>query len=145
MNATAMPLPQPKRFTTKGVHVGRLKEMLHNTPQGQHTMGWYIHPPCTSPTALLATPVALILTGRSLEDYSPAQMVVDLQAGSIDGYCVGNLGTSGAIEGVGFTVATDLRFSRTPRKSSRRQEDWAAYPTLTLRWLKPPRGLLSAG
>jgi len=42
--------------------------------------------------------VALIPDRTFLED-SPAQMVVDLQAGSIDGYCVGNLEPPGAIEG----------------------------------------------
>jgi len=82
-----------KRFTTKGVHVGRLKEMLHNTPQ-VNTPWDGIHPPCTSPTALASGGIDPDRTFS--EDYSPAQMVVDLQAGSIDGYCVGNLGTSGA-------------------------------------------------
>jgi len=63
-------ITQPNALRPR-VYVGRLKEMLHNTP-AQHTMGWYIHPPCT---LLLRywPPVALILTGRSLEDYSPAQ------------------------------------------------------------------------
>jgi len=82
-----------KRFTTKGVHVGRLKEMLHNTPQGQHTMGWH---PSSMHTSYCATGASggIDPDRTFLEDYSPAQMVVDLQAGSIDG--VGNLGTSGA-------------------------------------------------
>jgi len=72
----------PKRFTTR-VHVGRLYEMLQhpavNTHNGDGTSILHTISYCATGWP----PVALI--DPTLEDYSPAQMVVDLQAGSIDG------------------------------------------------------------
>jgi len=61
-------------------------------------------------------PVALT-DRRILEDYSPAQMVVDLQAGSIDGYSWGTL-ELWARSKVGFTGTTDLEIVDTQAKFS---------------------------
>jgi bicarbonate transport system ATP-binding protein len=58
-------------------------------------------------------------------------MVVDLQAGSIDGYCVGEpWNFRAASEGSGFTIATDLEvWLGHPGKVLGVREDWAtAYP-----------------
>jgi bicarbonate transport system ATP-binding protein len=61
----------------------------------------------------------------------PAQMVVDLQGGSIDGYCVGEpWNYRAAVENVGFTIATDLEvWLGHPGKVLGVREDWAEnYP-----------------
>ncbi|MGA0199251.1 MAG: CmpA/NrtA family ABC transporter substrate-binding protein, partial [Prochlorotrichaceae cyanobacterium] len=61
----------------------------------------------------------------------PAQMVADLKAGTIDGYCVGEPWNLRAmLEGVGVTVATDLEiWSGHPGKVLGVREDWSnAYP-----------------
>jgi len=79
-----------KRFTTKAYTLAD-SEMLHNTPQGQH-MGM-VHP--SSMHNLLP---ALLASGGidpdrdvSLKTIPQPRVVVDLQAGSIDGYRVGEL------------------------------------------------------
>jgi bicarbonate transport system ATP-binding protein len=67
----------------------------------------------------------------SLKTIPPAQMVADLKAGIIDGYCVGEpWNYRAAMEGVGFTVATDLEiWHGHPGKVLGVREDWAnAYP-----------------
>jgi bicarbonate transport system ATP-binding protein len=61
----------------------------------------------------------------------PAQMVVDLKAGTIDGYCVGEpWNYRAAKEGKGFTIASDLGiWNGHPGKVLGVREDWAiAYP-----------------
>ncbi|MEH2010547.1 ABC transporter ATP-binding/substrate-binding protein [Nostoc sp.] len=61
----------------------------------------------------------------------PAQMVADLKAGSIDGYCVGEpWNYRAAVEGVGFTIATDLEvWLGHPGKVLGVRENWAEnYP-----------------
>ena len=66
-----------------------------------------------------------------LKNLPPAQMVVDLKKGSIDGYCVGEpWNLRAAMEGVGFTVATDLEiWDGHPGKVLGVREDWAnTYP-----------------
>jgi bicarbonate transport system ATP-binding protein len=66
-------------------------------------------------------------------------MVVDLQAGSIDGFCVGEpWNLRAAIEGVGFTVATDLEiWPGHPGKVLGVREDWAnAYPNTHIALVK---------
>jgi bicarbonate transport system ATP-binding protein len=67
----------------------------------------------------------------SLKTIPPAQMVVDLKAGTIDGYCVGEpWNFRAAMEGVGFVVATDLEiWLGHPGKVLGVREDWAnTYP-----------------
>lgn len=66
-----------------------------------------------------------------LQNIPPAQMVVDLKKGSIDGYCVGEpWNFRAAMEGTGFTVATDLEiWDGHPGKVLGVREDWAIkYP-----------------
>lgn len=66
-----------------------------------------------------------------LQTIPPAQMVADLKAGTIDGYCVGEpWNLRAAMEGIGFTVATDLEvWNGHPGKVLGVREDWAnAYP-----------------
>jgi nitrate/nitrite transport system ATP-binding protein len=61
----------------------------------------------------------------------PAQMVANLMAGNIDGYCVGEPWNSRAIqEGLGFAIATDLDiWPGHPEKVLGVREDWAnQYP-----------------
>jgi bicarbonate transport system ATP-binding protein len=67
----------------------------------------------------------------SLKTIPPAQMVADLKAGSIDGYCVGEpWNLRAATEGLGFTVATDMEiWQGHPGKVLGVREDWAnIYP-----------------
>lgn len=67
----------------------------------------------------------------ALQTIPPAQMVVDLQKDSIDGFCVGEpWNLRAASEDVGFTVATDLEvWNGHPGKVLGAREDWAnAYP-----------------
>jgi bicarbonate transport system ATP-binding protein len=80
-----------------------------------------------------------------LKTIPPAQMVADLKAGSIDGYCVGepwNLRAS--MEGHGFTVATDMEiWQGHPGKVLGVREDWAnRYPNTHVAVVK---ALLEAG
>jgi ABC-type nitrate/sulfonate/bicarbonate transport system substrate-binding protein len=80
-----------------------------------------------------------------LKPIPPAQMVVDLQGGTIDGFCVGEpWNLRAAIEGVGFTVATDLEiWPGHPGKVLGVREDWAnAYPNTHIALVK---ALLEAG
>jgi bicarbonate transport system ATP-binding protein len=69
----------------------------------------------------------------------PAQMVVDLKAGTIDGFCVGEpWNLRAAMEGIGFTVATDLEiWQGHPGKVLGVREDWAnAYPNTHIALVK---------
>jgi len=66
-----------------------------------------------------------------LKTIPPAQMVVDLKAGTIDGFCVGEpWNLRAAAEGHGFTIATDVEiWSGHPGKVLGVREDWSqAYP-----------------
>ncbi len=74
-----------------------------------------------------------------LETIPPAQMVADLKAGTIDGYCVGEpWNVRAAMEGVGFTVATDLEiWQGHPGKVLGAREDWAnQYPNTHIALVK---------
>jgi bicarbonate transport system ATP-binding protein len=75
----------------------------------------------------------------SLKTIPPAQMLADLKAATIDGYCVGEpWNLRAAMEGVGFTVATDLEiWSGHPGKVLGVREDWAnAYPNTHIALVK---------
>lgn len=75
----------------------------------------------------------------TLQTLPPAQMVVDLQAGSIDGYCVGEpWNIRAATEGIGFTIATDLEvWNGHPGKVLGVREDWANdYPNTHIALVK---------
>ena len=123
-----------KRFYDQGIYtLADFKRMLKQTPDKRHRLG-IVHP--SSMHNLLLR--YWLASGGIDPDHDvelitipPAQMVVDLQAGTIDGYCVGepwNLRAS--IENVGFTVATDIElWPGHPGKVLGVREDWAnAYP-----------------
>lgn len=131
-----------KRFYDQGVYtLADFKAMLHNTPQGQHRMGM-VHPSSMHNLLLrywLAAGGIDPDRDVSLKTIPPAQMVVDLQAGSIDGYCVGEpWNLRAAAEGSGFTVATDLEiWPGHPGKVLGVREDWAvAYPNTHIALVK---------
>lgn len=137
-----------KRFYEKGIYgLADFKKMLLESPNLQHRMG-VVHP---SSMHNLLLRYWLAAGGIDpdhevhLTNLPPAQMVVDLQAGSIDGFCVGepwNLRAS--MENVGFTVATDLEiWPGHPGKVLGVREDWAnAYPNTHIALVK---ALLEAG
>jgi nitrate ABC transporter ATP-binding subunit len=131
-----------KRFYDQGVYsLGDFKEMLHRTPQGQHRMGM-VHPSSMHNLLLrywLAAGGIDPDRDVKLTTIPPAQMVADLQAGSIDGYCVGEpWNLRAADEGIGFTIATDLEiWLGHPGKVLGVREDWAAaYPNTHIALVK---------
>ncbi len=123
-----------RRFYDQGVrNLADFKEMLNRTPAQTHRMG-IVHP---SSMHNLLLRYWLASAGIDpdhdvlLSNIPPAQMVVDLQANTIDGFCVGEpWNYRAAMEGVGFTVATDLEiWPNHPGKVLGVREDWAnAYP-----------------
>jgi len=131
-----------RRFYDQGVYtLADFKEMLHNTPQGRHTMGM-VHPSSMHNLLLrywLAAGGIDPDRDVSLKTIPPAQMIADLQAGTIDGYCVGEpWNLRAAVEGIGFTVATDLEiWPGHPGKVLGVREDWAAaYPNTHIALVK---------
>jgi bicarbonate transport system ATP-binding protein len=137
-----------KRFYDEGVRtLADFKKMLLDSPERQHRMG-VVHP-SSMHNLLLRYWLGAggIDPDRDviLKPIPPAQMVVDLQAGTIDGFCVGEpWNLRAAIEGVGFTVATDLEiWQGHPGKVLGVREDWAnAYPNTHIALVK---ALLEAG
>lgn len=137
-----------KHFYDEGVRtLADFKQMLLASPERQHRMG-VVHP---SSMHNLLLRYWLAAGGIDpdhdviLKPIPPAQMVVDLQAGTIDGFCVGEpWNLRAAIEGVGFTVATDLEiWQGHPGKVLGVREDWAnAYPNTHIALVK---ALLEAG
>lgn len=74
-----------------------------------------------------------------LKTIPPAQMVADLKAGTIDGYCVGEpWNVRAALEGLGFTVATDQElWLDHPAKVLGVREDWGMrYPNTHIALVK---------
>jgi bicarbonate transport system ATP-binding protein len=123
-----------KRFYDQGIHtLADFKTMLLGSPDKQHRMGM-VHPSSMHNLLLrywLASGGIDPDRDISLKTIPPAQMVVDLQAGTIDGYCVGEpWNIRAAMEGIGFTVVTDLElWPGHPGKVLGVREDWAdAYP-----------------
>ncbi|MCT7948612.1 nitrate ABC transporter ATP-binding protein [Ancylothrix sp. C2] len=137
-----------KRFYEQGIYgLADFKKMLLESPNLQHRMG-VVHP---SSMHNLLLRYWLAAGGIDpdhevhLTNLPPAQMVVDLQAGSIDGFCVGEpWSLRAAMENVGFTVATDLEiWPGHPGKVLGVREDWAnAYPNTHIALVK---SLLEAG
>ena len=131
-----------KRFYDQGVYsLSDFKEMLRNTPQGQHRMGM-VHPSSMHNLLLrywLAAGGIDPDRDVKLSTIPPAQMVADLQNGSIDGYCVGEpWNLRAADENIGFTIATDLEiWLGHPGKVLGVREDWAAaYPNTHIALVK---------
>ncbi|BAY30649.1 nitrate transport ATP-binding subunits C and D [Nostoc carneum NIES-2107] len=123
-----------KRFYDQGVQsLSDFKKYLLRTREQRHIMG-VVHPASMHNLLLrywLAAGGVDPDIDVDMKTIPPAQMVADLQNGSIDGYCVGEpWNYRAAIEGVGFTVATDLEvWLGHPGKVLGVREDWAeAYP-----------------
>lgn len=131
-----------KRFYDQGIYcLDDFKQMLLNSPERQHRMG-LVHPSSMHNLLLrywLAAGGIDPDRDLSLQSIPPAQMMVDLQKGTIDGFCVGEpWNTRAAMERVGFTVATDLEiWSGHPGKVLGVREDWAnAYPNTHIALVK---------
>ncbi|MEC4814245.1 MAG: nitrate ABC transporter ATP-binding protein [Scytonema sp. PMC 1069.18] len=131
-----------KRFYDQGVYtLADFKRLLQQSASQTHTLGM-VHPSSMHNILLrywLAAGGIDPDTDVSLKTIPPAQMVVDLQAGSIDGYCVGEpWNYRAAVEGVGFTVATDLEiWQGHPGKVLGVREDWAnTYPNTHIALVK---------
>ncbi|HLP87586.1 MAG TPA: nitrate ABC transporter ATP-binding protein [Nostocaceae cyanobacterium] len=123
-----------KRFYEQGVrNLSDFKTYLQQTREQVHTMG-VVHPASMHNLLLrywLAAGGIDPDNDVDMRTIPPAQMVVDLQAGTIDGFCVGEpWNYRAAVENVGFTIATDLEvWLGHPGKVLGVREDWAeAYP-----------------
>jgi bicarbonate transport system ATP-binding protein len=131
-----------KRFYDQGVYtLADFKQLLQQSATQEHTLGM-VHPSSMHNMLLrywLAAGGIDPDKDVSLKTIPPAQMVADLQAGSIDGYCVGEpWNFRAAIEGVGFTIATDLEiWQGHPGKVLGVREDWAeTYPNTHIALVK---------
>ncbi len=123
-----------KRFNDEGVYVlDDLKKHLLKTPDKQHTFG-VVHPSSMHNLLLrywLASAGIDPKHDTTISTLPPAQMLANLQAGNIDGFCVGEpWNTWAAMEGIGYTIATDLEiWNGHPGKVLGVREDWSlAYP-----------------
>ena len=131
-----------KKFLDQGISTASaLKEMLLSLDGQSHTLGM-VHPSSMHNLLLrywLASGGIDPDRDVILKTIPPAQMVADLKAGSIDGYCVGEpWNLRAAMEGTGFTVATDLEiWQGHPGKVLGVREDWArAYPNTHIALVK---------
>ncbi|AKG22987.1 ABC transporter ATP-binding/substrate-binding protein [Calothrix sp. 336/3] len=123
-----------KKFYEEGVHnLADFKNYLLRTRDKRHIMG-VVHPSSMHNLLLrywLASGGVDPDHDVHIQTIPPAQMVADLRAGSIDGYCVGEpWNVRAAEEGLGFTAATDLEvWLGHPGKVLGVREDWAEnYP-----------------
>ncbi|HEY9663665.1 MAG TPA: CmpA/NrtA family ABC transporter substrate-binding protein, partial [Allocoleopsis sp.] len=131
-----------KKFYEQGVYTAtELKRMLLESTEQQHTLGM-VHPSSMHNLLLrywLAAGGIDPDHDVSLKTIPPAQMVADLKAGTIDGYCVGEpWNLRAAMEDTGFTVATDLEiWQGHPGKVLGTREDWAMkYPNTHIALVK---------
>jgi len=131
-----------KRFYDEGIHTLQdLKRMLLETQNKQHVFG-VVHP-ASMHNLLLRYWLA---AGGIDPDHTvhlntipPAQMIANLQAGNIDGFCVGEpWNVRAAVEGIGYTIATDLEvWEGHPGKVLGVREEWAlAYPNTHIALVK---------
>ncbi|QLE56798.1 nitrate ABC transporter ATP-binding protein [Nostoc sp. TCL26-01] len=123
-----------KRFYDEGVRtLSDFKNYLLRTRDQRHIMG-VVHPASMHNLLLrywLAAGGVDPDLDVDMKTIPPAQMVADLQNKSIDGYCVGEpWNYRAAVEGAGFTIATDLEvWLGHPGKVLGVREDWAeTYP-----------------
>ncbi|MCL6755231.1 ABC transporter substrate-binding protein, partial [Nostoc sp. CCCryo 231-06] len=123
-----------KHFYDQGVQtLSDFRNHLILTRDQRHTMG-VVHPASMHNLLLRYWLAAGGIDPDSdvdMKTIPPAQMVADLKAGSIDGYCVGEpWNYRAAVENVGFTIATDLEvWLGHPGKVLGVREDWAEnYP-----------------
>ncbi|MBD2150982.1 ABC transporter substrate-binding protein [Pseudanabaena sp. FACHB-1277] len=131
-----------KHFYDRGIHtLADFKAMLQSTRDRTHRLG-VVHPSSMHNLLLrywLAAGGIDPDIDVELKTIPPAQMVVDLKAGSIDGFCVGEpWNFRAAMENIGFTVATDLEiWNGHPGKVLGVREDWAnAYPNTHIALVK---------
>jgi len=117
------------------------KEMLRTTKNIPHRMG-VVHPASMHNLLLrywLASGGIDPDRDLYLKTIPPAQMVVDLKNGSIDGFCVGDpWNLRATIEGYGFIVANDLEiWTDHPGKVLGVHQDWAnTYPNTHIALVK---------
>jgi bicarbonate transport system ATP-binding protein len=123
-----------KRFQDQGVKtLADFREVIRQTPDKPHRMG-VVHPSSMHNLLLrywLASAGIDPDRELSLKQIPPAQMVVDLKANTIDGFCVGDPWNLRAeMEGIGFTIARDIDiWNGHPGKVLGVRADWAAaYP-----------------
>ncbi|MCF4966224.1 ABC transporter ATP-binding/substrate-binding protein [Nostoc sp. CMAA1605] len=123
-----------KRFYDQGVRtLSDFKNYLLRTREQRHIMG-VVHPASMHNLLLrywLAAGGIDPDLDVDMKTIPPAQMVADLQAASIDGFCVGEpWNYRAAMENTGFTIATDLEvWLGHPGKVLGVREDWAErYP-----------------
>jgi nitrate ABC transporter ATP-binding subunit len=131
-----------KQLYDEGVrNLADFKGLIARTPDKIHTLGM-VHPSSMHNLMLrywLASGDIDPDRDISLTMIPPAQMVSNLKAGNIDGYCVGEPWNSRAIhEDLGFVVATDLDlWQGHVEKVLGVREDWAnQYPQTHLALIK---------
>jgi bicarbonate transport system ATP-binding protein len=131
-----------RRFRDMGITTpAAFRRMLLESPDQQHRMG-VVHPSSMHNLLLrywLASGGIDPDQDLELKTIPPAQMVVDLKGGTIDGFCVGDPWNLRAeMEGVGFTIATDVDiWAGHPGKVLGVREDWAnAYPNTHIALVK---------
>lgn len=118
-----------------------LREIIHQTPDTVHTFGM-VHPASMHNLMLrywLASGGIDPDNDVNLTVIPPPQMIANLKAGNIDGYCVGEPWNSEAVlQDVGYVIATDLDiWASHPEKVLGVREDWAqAYPQTHLALIK---------
>ncbi|AGY60458.1 nitrate ABC transporter ATP-binding protein [Gloeobacter kilaueensis] len=116
-------------------------DYLKRTPDLRHTLG-VVHPSSMHNLLLrywLAAGGIHPDRDVDLRTIPPAQMVANLRAGNIDGFCVGEpWNIRAAVEQIGFTVATDLEiWLGHPAKVLGVREDWlVAHPNTHLALIK---------
>jgi bicarbonate transport system ATP-binding protein len=123
-----------KRFYDQGIiTLSDLKRMLLESVEQRHTFG-AVHPASMHNLLLrywLAAGGIDPNKDVTISTIPPAQMVANLEAGNIDGYCIGEpWNVRAAIDNIGYTIATDLEiWDGHPGKVLGVREDWAsAYP-----------------
>jgi bicarbonate transport system ATP-binding protein len=123
-----------KRFQEQGVKtLADFRDVIRQTPDKPHRMG-VVHPSSMHNLLLrywLASAGIDPDRELTLKQIPPAQMVVDLKANTIDGFCVGDPWNLRAeMEGIGFTIARDIDiWDGHPGKVLGVRADWAAaYP-----------------
>ncbi|MBW4505833.1 MAG: nitrate ABC transporter ATP-binding protein [Scytonematopsis contorta HA4267-MV1] len=123
-----------KNLAEQGIRtLPEFKQYLLRTRNKRHIMG-VVHPASMHNLLLrywLASGGVDPDKDVHIQTLPPAQMVADLQQGSIDGYCIGEpWNIRAAEEGVGFTVASDVDiWQGHPGKVLGVREDWAErYP-----------------
>ncbi|MDY7012827.1 MAG: nitrate ABC transporter ATP-binding protein [Cyanobacteriota bacterium] len=131
-----------KKFYDEGVrNLADFKAAIDSTPDKVHTLGM-VHPSSMHNLMLrywLASGGIDPDRDVNLIVIPPPQMVSNLKAGNIDGYCVGEPWNSRAVaEGIGFVVATDPEiWSGHVEKVLTAREDWAEkYPQTHLALVK---------